>query len=320
LVVNHAVSARNGKPVDPIKLSQHDLEISNPSIALAPNGTIHVAFIEKHRTTYAAAVYHRSSADHGKTWTEAKNLSEDMPGYLVGKCEVLADRSGLIYVIWRAGMAVNFPASPNAGGAGPSNLMYRVLENGHWSRIKPVHPPGNSDTQDQGSRSYFATTDAAGRAQVIWNVAPSFWHQELTKVSGTYRQSLPGVGPGLVFQATLNGANPGQPHEVYLTPVAGQNEQGGYGTYCDGLDALNGYCDADGAPHFIAALSRNHDSSLRGKSVFQLIENGKGGPLLELPDLSYHGWNDIPRLLVDAAGKRHIVVMYPAGEHPSVRD
>jgi hypothetical protein len=36
-------------------------------IAVAPDGTIHAAFVEKHSTTYAYAVYYRSSSDGGKT-------------------------------------------------------------------------------------------------------------------------------------------------------------------------------------------------------------------------------------------------------------
>ena len=320
LVVNNAVIQKNGKPVDGLKLSQHDMEIYSPSIAVAANGVIHVAFVEKHRTTYALAVYHRSSSDGGKTWTEAKNLSEDMPGIQVGRCFALIDGRDRLYVIWRAGLGVNFVASPDPGGAGQSNLLYRVLENGRWSKIKPVHPPGSTQAQNDGALSYFAAIDAAGRAQVVWNAVPGTWHPELTRISGTYHQHLSGIGNGLVFQATLDGATPGAPREVFLTPVAGQGEQGGYGLYCDGLDALNGYVDLAGAPHFVAAVTRTHDESLRGKSRYELIENGAVGPMIDLPNLSYHGWRDIPTLLVDAAGKRHVVVLYPAGEHPSIRD
>ena len=58
----------NGKPVDGLKLSQHDSDIFSPALAVAANGVIHAAFVEKHRTTYALAVYHRSSSDDGKTW------------------------------------------------------------------------------------------------------------------------------------------------------------------------------------------------------------------------------------------------------------
>ena len=61
------VAQKNGKGVDGIQLSQHNLEIGSPMIAVAPDGTIHAAFVEKHSTTYAYAVYYRSSSDGGKT-------------------------------------------------------------------------------------------------------------------------------------------------------------------------------------------------------------------------------------------------------------
>ncbi len=320
IVVNNAVIQKNGKPVNGIKLSQHDTEIYSPSVAVAANGTIHVAFVEKHRTTYALATYHRSSSDGGKTWSEAKNLSEDMPGIQAGQCFALVDGRGRLYVIWRAGLDVNFPASPNSGGAGPANMAFRVLENGRWSKIKFVNEPGTKDVQTDGAYSFFAAVDPAGRVQVAWNAQPDKWHPELTKISGTYHQHLAGVGNGLVFQATLDGANVSAPREIFLAPVAGQDEQGGYGTYCDGLDALNGYFDAAGNAHLVAAVNRTHDDSLRHKSRYQLIENGKFGAFVDLPELSYHAWRDGPTLLLDATGKRHLVVLYPAGEHPNVRD
>ncbi len=69
------VAKKDGSGIDGIKLSQYDTLIS-PAIVVAPDGTIHVAFLEQHRTTQAKAIYHRSSSDGGKTWSEAKNLSE----------------------------------------------------------------------------------------------------------------------------------------------------------------------------------------------------------------------------------------------------
>jgi hypothetical protein len=320
LVVNGAVIQKNGKPIDGVKLSQHDTAIFSPSIAVAANGVIHVAFVEQHRTTYALAVYHRSSSDGGKTWTEAENLSEDQPNLNVGLCYALIDGKDRLYVVWRSGLVQYDPASAYASSGQPCNLMYRVLENGKWSKIIPAHPPAPHDNPNEGSLSYFATIDAAGRAQVVWNANPDKWHPELTAASGTYHQHLAGIGNGLVFQATLNGTTPSAPHEVFLTPVAGQGEQGGYGAYCDGLDSLKGYVDAAGAPHFVAAVTRTHDSSLSGQSWYELIENGAAARPFALPDLSFHAKLDVPTLLVDANGKQHLVELYLAGERPKIRD
>jgi hypothetical protein len=320
LVVKNAVIQKDGKPINALKLSQHDTEIYSPSIAVSSTGVIHVSFVEKHRTTYALAAYHRSSSDGGKTWTPAKNLSEDMPRINVGRCLTIIDRSDRVYVIWRSGLGPNFGASPDQGNSSQSNIVYRVLENGQWSRIKNVSPAGSAETQDDGALSFFAVIDAAGRAQVVWNSRPDKWHPELMKVSGTYHSHLAGVGNGLVFQATLDGANPSAPREIFLPPVGEQKDQGGYGIYCDGLDTLNGYVDASGAAHFVAAVTSYHDQSWKDKSRYQLIENGQQGAFVDFPQLSFHGWRDIPTLLVDAAGKRHLVALYPEGEHPNIRD
>ena len=320
LVVKAAVNQKNGKPIDGIKLSQHDTEITSPSLIVAADGVIHVAFVEKHRTTFALAVYHRSSRDSGKTWSEAENLSEDMPSLNVGLCYALSDGQGRIYVIWRAGPVLYSPASPNPSNGQPCNLMYRVLTNGTWSKIIPVHPPVAQANISDGSLSYFATTDAAGHIQVIWNVTPDTWHRELTVSSGPYHQHLAGIGNGLVFQATLNGTAPTAPREIFLSPVAGQGGQGGYGAYCDGLDAINGYADAAGSADFVGIVTRTHDYTLNDKAWYELVENGRSSPLIALPPLSFHGWRDVPTLLVDAAGKRHVIELYLAGERPKIRD
>jgi hypothetical protein len=119
------VANKNGSGIDGIKLSQHDVAIVSPSMAVAPDGTIHVAFVEQHRTTYANAIYHRSSTDGGKTWTEAKNLSEDMPIVDVGRCQVLVDARNRVYVIWRSGLGKYDRVSGNPSGDARSNLWFR---------------------------------------------------------------------------------------------------------------------------------------------------------------------------------------------------
>lgn len=320
LVVNGAVQQKDGKPIDGLKLSTHNIEIASPSIVVAADGVIHIAFMEKNKASpYAPSIYYRASSDNGKTWTETKNLSEDMVGIPVGRCTILADRGNRIYVVWRTAEAPTFPVSTYAGGTGESNLVCRVLDHGRWSKIFPLHPPGTAEHQDAGTLSSFATTDAAGRVQVLWNAKPEPWHSELARISGQYRFSYPGVGAGLVFQVTLDGASATAPREVFLSPVGGLGTQSP-GPDCDGLDALNGFVDADGSAHFLAQITRTRDSSLSHRSVFELVEHAKPGPLLELPDLSFHGWNDAPVLLVDAAGRRHAIALFFGGERHNIRD
>jgi hypothetical protein len=297
------VANQNGSGIDGIKLSQHDIAISSPSMAVAPDGTIHVSFVEQHRTTFANAIYHRSSTDGGRTWTEAKNLSEDMPNIDVARCQVLADARNRVYVIW---------GTPLGGVAGRSNMWFRELEGGKWSKAKPV----SENPLDNATRSFFAAVDAAGRAQVIWNVAPDERHPELMP----NHQHLAGVGDGLVLQSTLDGATAGNPREVFL-PVIGTVGKGGWATpSCDDLDTINGYFDSAGAAHFVAAVTGTMYGANPHKPDYELMENGKTGQIIKLPELSFHAGKDVPTLLVDAKGQRHLIALYLAGEHPNIRD
>jgi len=214
------VGQKNGKGVDGIKLSQHDMDIGS---AVAPDGTIHVAFVEQHGThLYDYSVYHRSSSDGGKAWTETKNLSEDMPGVCVGRCYVLTDPRNRVYVIWRAGLKEGFIADIAPYGGHQCNLWFRVFEAGKWSKPKLVGPAGSAEKQNDGTLSYFATIDDAGRPQVVWNSIPDKWHSELcyptTTPAGTSYSHRAAIGNGLVFQATLEGTNVSPPHEIFLHP------------------------------------------------------------------------------------------------------
>ena len=291
------VANKNGSGIDGIKLSQHDVAIVSPSMAVAPDGTIHVAFVEKHRTTFANAIYHRFSTDGGKTWTEAKNFSEDMPNLEVGRCQVLADARNRVYVIWGTWVAM-----------GRSNMWFRELESGKWSKAKPV----SENPQDNAARSFFAAVDAAGRAQVIWNVDPNERHPEL--------QHSVGVGDGLVLQCALDGAIAGQPREVFLPVIGTVSPSGRVPPSCDNLDTLNGYFDSAGVAHFVAAVTGTMYGANPHPPDYELMENGKTGQIIKLPDLSFHASKAIPTLLLDAKGKQHVIALYLAGEHPNIRD
>jgi len=321
IVNNDAVIDKTGKGVNGIKLSQYDMVVATPCIVAGADGVIHVAFVEQHPNTYAYAVYYRSSSDNGKTWSEAKNMSEDMTEISVGRTLLLVDARNRVYVIWRAGLKQYSPAGADAGSSGCCNLLYRVLENGRWSKILFAQPPASAAKQDDGALSFFGVIDAAGRAQVVWNSPPAKWHPELTSgdPNGAYHPAFPYIGDGLVFQATLDGATVTPPHEVFLSPINGKREDP-MGTYCDGLDTINGYVDSTGAPHFVAGIIRSHDGSLGGKSVYEVVENGQVGPIISLPYLSYHTSRDVPTLLLDASGRKHVIAMYYGGENPNIRD
>src|SRR5664280_127340 len=306
------VANKNGSGIDGIKLSQHDVAIVSPSMAVAPDGTIHVAFVEQHRTTYANAIYHRSSTDGGKTWTEAKNLSEDMPIVDVGRCQVLVDARNRVYVIWRSGLEKFDRVSGNPSGDARSNLWFRELEAGKWTRIKPIGETVTSETQWNSAFSYFAALDAAGRVHVLWNVSPDKWHPELT-VNHVHAN---GIGNGLVFQSILDGATAGKPREVFLPVIIPIPD---YGPSCDSLDAMNGYVDAAGEAHFVTTFTTPKETAV-WHLHFELVENGKAGQKTDFPELSSHGCKDIPTLLVDAKGRRHVIALYLAGEHPNIRD
>jgi hypothetical protein len=131
--------------------------------------------------------------------------------------------------------------------------------------------------------------------------------------SSGYRQTLSGVGAGLVFEAVLNGADAGQPREIYLTKVTGE----GWSKGCEGLEALNGYFDAAGA-HFIASI-RTPGESQRNTRI-ELIEGGTQKPGIQLPGEPWPVWSNPPTLLVDARGRRHVIARYAAGERPAFRD
>jgi len=315
------VANADGSAIEGIKLSQHDRMIASPSIAVAPDGIIHVAFLEQHRTTFAKAIYYRSSSDGGKSWTEAKNLTEDLPSMDVGRCEVLADARNRVYVIWRAAIQGSFAVATDLAGS-PASIWFRELEGGKWSKAKPVTEPREGIAQyKDASYSFFAALDAAGRAQVVWNVTPDKWHPELTTPNG---HSL-GVGNGLVFQSTLDGASAGKPCEVFLPVVTPANtrpwpDNAGAWPSCDDLDTLNGYVDSAGMAHFVALATMPMYGLPAHPPRYELIENGKAGQIIELPALSFHAAKDIPTLLLDAKGKQHVIALFLAGEHPNIRD
>ena len=312
------IAQKDGKPYDGVKISNYDKDIFSPQIGCASDGTIHVAFVERMEAApYTYFVFHRQSSDGGATWSELKNLSEDMPGINIGTCQLCIDGQDRVFVIWRTGLKQDFNVSNTPAGVAQSNLVYRMLDHGKWTKILPVHPPGSAETQDNGSISYSACTDAAGHVQVIYNTIPDrFDVPKYMVVHGQYAQHCPGVQAGLVWQATLDGAA-GEPKQLFCVNFHMKPGQGEYGRCCDGVNAIDAYADATGTPHFIAQyFGEDHRSD--APAEISLFEEGKVTPVLKLPQTWKFDMNPT-KLLVDATGKKHIIA-YEGGEHPSVRD
>jgi hypothetical protein len=308
------VARKDGKPFDGFKLSQHDSSVITPNIAASSDGTLHVAFNERQEISpYNDFVYYRQSTDGGKTWSEAKNLSE-VSVAKVGGCKLLIDGKDRVYVIWPNSLEDSL--GPSQGSC--VNLVYRVMDHGKWSKILPIHPPGSADKQNVGSIFSFATVDPNGNAQVVWNANPTAY-LPVGKVTSSNGMPLAGVGNGLVFQAMLDGTTPSAPKQVYMAKITADPGNPEYSKSCDGFSCLDGYIDAKGAPHFVAIVtgSRITDSGTH----IELVEDGKQTPLFKLPDLNYMvTWSTPPKLLVDAKGRRHVIAKYIGGERPAFRD
>lgn len=297
-----------------VKLSRYDSDMTNPRITVAPNGTIHVAFIERTaQSPFTYSVYHRSSSDGGKSWSAAKNLSEVMPDYGPGLCQIAADGGGRVYVIWRTQPHPNVASSAEPYSASADyNLVYRVLEGGVWSKAVFVYSPiGPQDIKHYGSASYFVSTDPTGKVHVIWNGDPGKLHPEATWTLGTYA----GVGMCDILGVTLNGATPSAPQEIYQAKIVKDASS----AHSEDMSLVNGYVDARGQAHVLALVS----STRLGQETpnrFQIIENGTQTTAVELPGLNRDYWSFEPTLLLDAQGKRHVITWYLPGDAPGVRD
>src|SRR5262249_30436488 len=158
----------------------------------------------------------------------------------------LIDANHRVYVIWRVGLEERWSPVLTEAGHGQQNLVYRVLDQGEWSKVVPINQPGTKDAQYAGGSSFFATVNPTGKLHVVWNAEP-----DKIKPSGS-------TGYGVVWQATLDGAKVGVPREIYMTPM--RNDPS-YGPACDDLDGLDGYFDVKGAAHFLASTYRDRSQT-----------------------------------------------------------
>ena len=268
-----------------VALSRYNSDIQPPSVCVAPNGTIHVAFIEQRASApFTVSVYHRASSDGGKTWSEAKNLSEVLPEYKVGVVKVAADSAGRVYVIFNTGLNEGFPTNADPHSINPSaNLVYRVLSGGAWnSKAIPINKPGSPQKQDDGVASWFATTGTDGAVHVLYVVNRDYLHPELLggTADSTYRPHDNGVGIGSVVESVLNGTAPSAPKEVFFEVKQINDNLGKWSV--DTLDTINGYVDEQGA-HFLAKVETPMNRYTDKGNRLELVENGTKTPVLNFP-------------------------------------
>ncbi len=306
---------KTGKPIDGVQLSKHNADIFSPSIAVGPDGTIHVAFCEAQSVApYAYFVYYRSSSDHGATWTEAKNLSEGLPDTGISRCQVLVDSKNRAYVIWRSDFQPGTMAQTEqeyrvAGNR--YNLVYRTLDGGRWSTLVPISHPCTPAKQDDGMATWFAGVDPNGVVHAAWNVSQFPYHPEWFNGQPTYD------GRSLIYAATLDGATSSKPREVYRCPVKTVTFNAAF-QKTDDFDVINGYFDASNQPHFITTVA---DSEIRKEGTpLALVEAGRQTPAFELPGPESQVWLNRPTLLLDAKGRQHVIAFYNGGETPAIKD
>jgi hypothetical protein len=81
-----------------------DYETPNGRYAISPDGVLHMVYQDNPRpeVNSLAEVYHRASTDGGKTWSEAKPLSDDDPNSLFGQFfpNVSVAPDGRVDVVW----------------------------------------------------------------------------------------------------------------------------------------------------------------------------------------------------------------------------
>jgi len=299
-------------------LTKYDLEVASPQIAVGRDGTIHVVFVEATKRGLEDFVFYRSSTDGGKSWTAARNLSEDMAGLMVGPAHIAVDGQGRVYAVWRVAAGPNTLIPPNSRQAHVGcNLVYRVLSGGQWSAILPINEP-QADPQHQrvGIDAFFAGADSAGKMHVAYSVSTDVFHPELMFHAGTsFAQHSPGMGNGSIAQVDLDGAEHSRPREAFLTPVVVAPS----GNKCDALTLIDGYFDQSGAPHIVAQADAGVGEPF-GQSRIVICENGKQSPVVTLPSADNAQFRDPPCLFVDAQGNEHVIVDFKGGEQHTIRD
>lgn len=135
----------DGKWSIPRNVSETSGQSSNPAIAVAPDGALHVVWSDT--TPGSPVIYYASSDDGGSIWSAAP---------------ILPYASGSLPQVTVAGTVVNVVWQGIDAGTGKEEILYTKQQNDGWSLPEVV-----SDTPDQASRVPRIAI-ASGSLHVVW--------------------------------------------------------------------------------------------------------------------------------------------------------
>src|SRR5258708_19105369 len=125
---------------------------SEPAVAVAPDGTIHVVWTDTTAGADHPDIWHTQSGDHGKSWKAAEDISKT-PG-VSSHPAVACGRKGEVYVAW----------ADTANGKDNRDIWFvRSLDGGKsWGKpFDMSNTPGLSSTPD-------VAVDEDGSVHIAW--------------------------------------------------------------------------------------------------------------------------------------------------------
>ncbi len=303
----------------PVKLTQYD-RAGSCDLAVGPDGTLHAVFTDRPEHGKPLYLYYRASRDGGRTWGDAVTLSDDESGNDAGHARLFLDSKGRLYAAWKYVAKNSLLDGP--GGHAPGRLVYRCLAGGAWSKRVLLG-------DDKVPRfSWFAAVAPDGQAHLVWSQMAKDAAAAVAWGTSDYAD--------LVRQATLDGPAVARVKDLIVPrPLVTAQEQqrlralGKYPKYedtrprQDGLINLRGHVAADGTVHFVAehpGIKDGPSANQTGRRIV-LWDGARLVPVYAFDKYrSYNTFNDPPALLVDAAGKRHLLRAPEKAEKPCVRD
>lgn len=288
------------------------------SLAQAPDGTLHAIYTDQPDGLRNSYLYYRASTDNGATWSEPKNLSDDESGLSCYFDQVRVDGKGRVYAIWKYLTAAS-DTLDGPGSACCGILAYRCLEGGNWSKTVRL------STKNVPSTSFFAAVAPDGNVNLIW--AAGTPDRDWAPWGGVQNQDA-----GLIRQAVLDGAAAPTPRtlitprhvptpaEVDAAHAAGHDiPPADRVERHEGLWNLRGYVDKSGLAHFVGEHFQEYGIESGSPKNYYVEFDGHALHKLWTVENAIN-LNNPPMLLVDAAGKEHLIRTPENAERMAVRD